>query len=196
MDIDQDFVEKLKTDDMEAWKDIVEAYYKQLILFCHRYAEEPDLAQDIANSAFVKAKENIGKFDFQKYSQFRPWLWQIAKNIALDSIKKRKPEKREEKRESDSMLTITQTMLEGIEPGPGPITHAFKNERYTILFSCLEQIDEKFSEVLLLHYMDRMRRKEIAQFLEIPENTVKSRLRLALEKLRSALPSDIYANIQ
>ena len=75
---------------------------------------------------------------------------------------------------------------------PGPRTEAHEKDRYKILFESLDHLDERLSEVVFLHYMDGLTRKEIAEYLEIPENTVKSRLRIAFERLRNVLPRELY----
>ena len=61
-----------------------------------------------------------------------------------------------------------------------------------MLFESLDQLDDRFSEVIFLHYMDGLTRREIAELLDKPENTIKSRLRIAFEKLRNVLPKDLY----
>ena len=53
-------------------------------------------------------------------------------------------------------------------------------------------LDEKFAQVLMLHYIDGMTRKQIAELLGISEDAIKSRLRKALDKLRSLLPTTFF----
>ena len=188
---DRNLIKRLQNGEKTAWKKIASQYYKGLVLYCGRYVRNQSDAKDLAQDSFVKAMANIVKFDSNRYSSIQPWLWQIARNTALNYIKSRKRKDGNWQQAKPSQSTTTQTYLKLIDNRPGPRTMANSSEKYKILFSHLDKLDEKFIEVIFLHYMDGLTRKQIAELLNIPENTVKSRLRLALEKLRGSLPADL-----
>ena len=188
---DRDLVQRLQAGDKAAWKDTANQYYKGLVLFCGRYVRNQSDVKDLVHDTFVKAMANIAKFDSKRYTSIKPWLWQIARNTALNYIKSRKLKDGDWQPVQPSQSTTTGTFLKLIDNRPGPRTLIHSSEKYKILFDCLDKLDEKFTEVVFLHYMDGLTRKQMAELLDIPENTVKSRLRLALEKLRLALPTDL-----
>lgn len=80
-----------------------------------------------------------------------------------------------------------QTYFKIADSSPGPRTQIGELERNKNLFRYVDTRDQKFSKVLMLRYIDGLTRKQIAELLDIPENTVKSRLRIALDKIRSIM---------
>ena len=187
MNDDIELIKKLKNKENEAWRELITRYYKGLVIVCGRYVRNWDEAKDLVHDSIIKAMQNINKFDSTRYTTVKPWLWQIAKNTALNHVKARK--RREDKWQSirPSNSATTQTYLKIMDSKPGPRTEAHQKDKSKLLFDCLDKLDEKFSEVVFLHYMDGLTRKQIAEVLNIPENTVKSRLRIGMERLRAFL---------
>ncbi len=185
-----EFINKLKEYEDSAWQAVVEEHYKGLLLFCGRFVKDESDAYAIVHDTYIKAKKNINSFNSEKYSSFRPWLWQIAKNIAINFINSSNKEKRRLINPPLSESLTTQLYLKIADTKPGPRTNVNMKAMYLDLYKALENIKPIFREIVMLRYSDKLSRKEIAEFLDISENTVKSRLRLALGKLRKSLPKD------
>src|SRR5579864_3582763 len=75
--------------DQAAFAQLFDRYIKSVYLLAYRYVLNVDDAEDIAQEAFFRAWKNLKKFD--KDRNFKTWLFVIAKNTALDLIKKKKP---------------------------------------------------------------------------------------------------------
>ncbi len=185
-------IEQLKRQDQDAWRHAVDVYYPGLVLFCGRFVTDPSDAYEIAHETYIKAKRCIDSFNSSKYSSFRPWLLQIAKNTAFDRINSRKKEANRLLLPRPSESATTQLYIKLAESGPGPRTNMHRKDVHAILYKALDKIDPIFREIIMLRYIDNLTRKEISEYLDIPENTAKSRLRLALEKLRGLIPGNTF----
>ena len=189
MSDDRELIVRLQNKEDDAWRELVNQYYQGLLIFCGRYVRSQDEAKDLVHDTLFRAMGNISKFDLKRYRSLQPWLWQIAKTTTLKYLRYRKVREGNWQAVPITESTTTVTFLKVMDGRPGPRTAASETDKFRVIFASLDKLDEKFRDVLLLHYMDGLTRKQIAELLAIPENTVKSRLRIALEKVRAALPT-------
>lgn len=187
-----DLVECLQRNDQKAWDFLVRMYYEDLVTFCSRYVHSSNEARDLVHDTFIKAKKKIQRFEQCTYGSIRPWLWRIARNTALDYIRYRNVREPDWQAPKIMESSATRAYLRIPDDKTGPRTSARKQEEYHRLFESLEQLDPIHHEIVCLRYIDQFSRKEIATYLGIPENTVKSRLRVALKNLRTMLPRSMY----
>ena len=192
MSNDKDLIIRLQKKDDDAWRELVNRYYDRLIHFCGRFVRSQDEAKDLVHDTFFRAMGHISQFNVDRYDTIQPWLWQIAKTTTLKYIRYRKVREEDWQDVRLTQSHTTMTILKIMDSRPGPRTKASEADKYRVVFEFLDNLSEKFREVLLLHYMDGLTRKQIAELLDIPENTVKSRLRIALQKLRPALPTSLH----
>lgn len=195
MENDLELIENLRKNDESAWKGLVDLYYNRLLLVCGRYVRSQEQAKDLVQETFIKAKKNINKFDATRFSSLRPWLWQMATNISLDYVRSRKHKEEQWSPPRLSESASSAFYLKIIDSHAGPCTEAHNRSKSEKIHEALEQLDDIFREVICLHYMDGLTRKDIAEFVGIPENTVKSRLRIAFQRLRNLLPEELYSRI-
>ncbi len=188
---DKKFVIRLKKKEDDAWRELVNKYYQGLLIFCGRYVRSQDEAKDLVHDALFRAMGNIEKFDIDRYRSIKPWLWQIAKTTTLKFLRYRKVREANWQAVPVAETASTMAILKVMDSSPGPRTAASETDKFRVIFRSLDKLDEKFREVVLLHYMDGLTRKQIAELLDIPENTVKSRLRVALERVRARLPTSL-----
>ena len=125
-------------------------------------------ADDVAQDACIKALLNIDKYDGR--AKFSTWLVTIARNTALDAIRKHKP-----------IYTGDAAFLEN-KGGSYVMEDA---EDYSVLYNAIAGLSEKHREVIELHYMQGMKYREIADAIGKPIGTVMSRLSQAKEKLKA-----------
>ncbi|MEM4409872.1 MAG: sigma-70 family RNA polymerase sigma factor, partial [Candidatus Caldarchaeum sp.] len=138
-------------------------------------------AEDVAQEVFVKAFQNIRRFDHQ--ASLTTWLFRITINLCIDRLRKQK--KMLEPCRLDNPATIPSK--EPIDRRYNPEDYVFANEMRTALAQALEQLSPKLKTVLLLHDGEGMNHQQISEVLNIPIGTVKSRLFLARTKLQEAL---------
>lgn len=153
----------------EAFKELVSRHMDNVYKFTHRYFNDKDKAEDATQETFVKAWKNIKRFDTDR--KFITWLFAIAKNICLDILKKKTPaafSKIEAEKEMDIADLIQ-------DENPLPDELAERSENKKAIETILQKIPADYRMVLFLRYNDHMKFREIAEALDEPINTVKSR---------------------
>ena len=174
---------QFKQGDQNAFNILVKENLKSVLNFVYRYIYDTDLAEDITQEVFIKVWKNISKFDTSK--NFKPWLFKIAKNTALDFIKKRKlipfssfENENEENHFIDNLEDQSKTFLEEIN----------SEDQKKFLNEFLQELNSDQQLVFFLYYYEDLTFKEISETLNISINTIKSRYLRGLEKLRTIAP--------
>lgn len=168
--------------DRSAFGFLVRKYQDRLFNVAFRLAGHVEDARDITQDAFINAFESLNRF--QGDAQFFTWLYRIAVNAAISRQRKR--------RETISL----QQGGRPDQPLPEPFDESFdhqpgdaieRRESDQRIHAALQQISPDFRTVLVLRDLDGMKYEEIADALELPIGTVRSRLHRARLELRSIL---------
>jgi RNA polymerase sigma-70 factor (ECF subfamily) len=86
---DKEIIIKVLAGDINLYRHIVEKYKDKIFNYVnYSFAKDGDLAEDITQEAFIRAFDNLNKFDNNR--PFSPWIFKIATNIALTHVSKRK----------------------------------------------------------------------------------------------------------
>ena len=157
-------------------------YLKPIYSFAYRYVGGGQDAEDITQEAFVKVWRNLKKFDQSK--SFKTWIFSIAKNTAIDFLKKKKsiPFSEFKNEEGENMLTETLA-----DPSPLPNKLLERSSITQMINSAIEKLSPKYRMVLFLRYNDHFNFREIAESLGEPLYTITSRHRRALIQLKKIL---------
>ena len=154
--------------------------YKQTRAKLHgvvaRILTKGDLSGEVLQEVFVRIWEKAGDYDVDKGSPIA-WMATIARNRALDEIRRVRPVSLED-------------MPEGFEPAAeevDPLGARDRSERLSALMSCLETLDEEKRDVVLLAYYRGFSREALAKRFERPVPTIKTWLRRGLAQLRDCL---------
>jgi RNA polymerase sigma-70 factor, ECF subfamily len=161
---------------------LIQRYLKLIYSFTYRYTGNAQDSEDATQETFVKVWRNLKKFDQNK--KFKTWIFAIAKNTAIDFLKKKKaiPFSKVENEKGENIITETLA-----DPSPLPYELLEKAGMAQVLTSAMEKLSPKYRMVLFLRYNDHFNFREIAESLEEPLNTVKSRHRRALVMLKKLL---------
>jgi RNA polymerase sigma-70 factor (ECF subfamily) len=178
---DLGLIERARRGDSSAFAALFEKYREKLYRVVYGYVHDKDDALDIAQEAFIKAFRNLEAFEGK--SSFYTWLTQIGINLAIDARRRRS--RRKIVPLEDFM--DPQEKLGGSSPPQPPERHVAEMELRERYFEALEQLSEKHRTVFLLHTVEGMAYKEIAEALEISIGTVMSRLHYARKKLQDLL---------
>ena len=108
--------------DSEAWEQIYNHYHPRLVRFCSNYVKSKDEAEDIVQDTFIKVKQKA--HTFKEGSKLRPWLYQIARNTALDHLRKYKKQKPMAGVWGNNHFAST-TRIEIPADGPSPATVSY-----------------------------------------------------------------------
>lgn len=177
-------VQKCKGGDRGAFEILVVKYHRQIIALCYRLTGERESAEDLAQEAFLKAFRAIGSF--REDSSFYTWLYRIAVNVCLTyrSSHERKLAEaaiRESGNDENSMP------LEFGATEQTPEKRVLQKELGAEIRKALEGLPDDFRSALLLREIDGLSYEEIAEILDVPPGTVKSRIFRGREELKKKL---------
>ena len=155
-----------------AFRRIYEYYAPRVASFLRQKGVEDRISQEIMQETMTKVWLKADQFDSSR-ANASTWIYTIARNLYIDRV-------RQSKRRS---VDINDPLLVH-EALPAPDLALDVEERDTTLRAAIDELPPEQAEVLRLIYICGMKQQSVAEELSIPLNTVKSRLRLALEKLR------------
>jgi len=179
---DSQLVQKYLSGDEESLKLLIRNYLKPVFSFVYHFVNNPAEAEDIAQDVFVKMWKNLKKFDQQK--KFKTWLFAIAKNTALDYLKKKKFLLFSEFINADGENILEETLTD-INPLPDEIFEQADSAQ--TLEKIFDKLPTHYRVVLDLYYQKSFNLREIAEILGKQKNTIKSWHRRALIKLKEKL---------
>jgi RNA polymerase sigma-70 factor, ECF subfamily len=172
-------IERAKAGDTKAFGILVERYQRRVVGVAMAVVHDQEDALELAQESFVRAFENIGKFESR--SSFSTWLYRIAANIAIDFRRreKRHPTMRGEEAETE------------IQRLPSKLGDSFKetqrSEMAQRIKDALGQLTPEHRAAILLREVEGLSYDEISDVLQCPRGTVMSRLHYARNHLREIL---------
>ncbi|MDO9540983.1 MAG: RNA polymerase sigma factor [Kiritimatiellia bacterium] len=172
-DIGRELIVKAKSGNGAAFEEIYRLTSGFVFNVALRIVRRPADAEDVTQEVFVKTHKNLSQFGFQ--SSLKTWLYRITVNTAISRCRK-------STREAD-VIAKYKNYLETQptnEPFPNPIQ---KKDNETIIAVLLAELDPDQRACLVLREMEGLAYNEIAEILNIPMNTVRSRLHRARETL-------------
>jgi RNA polymerase sigma-70 factor (ECF subfamily) len=180
-------IERCKRGELSAFNDLVKKYEKQVYNFSYRLTGNYDDANDIAQEAFLRVYNAIGSF--RGDASFTTWLFRITTNVFLDE---RKRARAHPHTSLDEYVTLEESsvtrQIEDTAPTPDVVTEG--KERAQILEDAIRTLPEYQRAVVTLYHTQQKSYEEIAEIMDQPIGTVKSRLnraRLALKEKLSPM---------
>lgn len=174
--------------DREAFAELVRRYKTPVYSFVVRHLCQPDSAEDVTQDVFMRVVQNAA--DFKHEARFSTWLYTIARNLCVDNLR-RGALRQHPSLDHPGPGTTDRRPLGDSIGDPHPLTSAERAaasaEVRTSIARAVEQLPEEQREVFLLREIARLPFGEIASVTGTLENTVKSRMRYALERLQQAL---------
>jgi len=170
-----------------AFEGLVARYERELYSYLRRYLGDATLAEDAFQATFLQVHLKMDQFDPER--KFRPWLYTIATNQAIDAQRRNKRHRmvsldRRNQIDSEGDVGSLMQLLEGKEPGAA--SNLEREEREAWIRQAVEELPEQLRGALALVYYQGMKYREAAEVLGIPVGTVKSRLHAAILKLNEA----------
>lgn len=170
---DAELVVRCSGGDRRAFDAILARHERQLFGAAFRILHNREDAFDVTQTAFMRAYEHLDRYDPDQ--SFHAWLYRIAVNAALDLIRARHPR--------DPLSD------EIVDQHGGPDVEAMRGQRDAVLQAALMELKVEQRTVIVLKHLQGFSYEEIAQVLECPVKTVKSRLFTARQSLRNILAS-------
>ncbi|HLK86105.1 MAG TPA: sigma-70 family RNA polymerase sigma factor [Candidatus Binataceae bacterium] len=174
-----ELIERARTGDTGAFGILVERYQRRVVGVAMAVVHDQEDALELAQETFVRAFENVGKFESR--SSFSTWLYRIAANIAIDF---RRRERRHPTMRGDEAEIELQRL-------PSKLGDAFKEtqrgEMAERIRRALDQLTPEHRAAILLREVEGLSYDEISDVLQCPRGTVMSRLHYARNHLRAIL---------
>ncbi len=181
---DGGLIAQYRAGDNEAFERLVANHLEAVYSFVARYVGSGSEAEDIVQDVFIKVWKHLGRFDTQR--NFRTWIFTIAKNTALDWLKKKKAITFSELTSKDETgQAFEETLTDLDEPTPPELFDQALDEK--ALSAGLAALPADYRAVVLLRLDSQLTFREIAETLNKPLNTVKSHYRRAVSILSERL---------
>lgn len=173
--------------DREAFSQLVKRYERELFSYLKRYLGDASMAEDAFQATFLQVHLKCDQFEEDR--KFRPWLYTVATNQAIDAQRRNKRHRsvsldRNTKTDGENDVGSLIDLLVSKEPGPEFRLEA--SQRRDWVQKEVERLPEQLRQALNLVYYQGMKYREAADVLGIPVGTVKSRMHSAILKLNEA----------
>lgn len=184
---DRALVARTQGGDRDAFSMLVTRYQERVVNLCYRGLGDQDLAHDVAQEVFIKAYRGLPRF--QGESQFFTWLFRITMNETITARRKR--DRRRPPLSIDRETKDGEKMSDPADLTYEPAAEAASRDDQAMVQRAIDTLEDDMAQVLLLRDIDGLAYQEIAQVLQVPLGSVKSKIhraRLALkERLQGAV---------
>lgn len=183
LEAEQSLVLRSKTD-VDAFAELYEANYSLILNYVIRRTGNVDLAKDIVSDTFLKAMENIQRFQWRNVP-FSAWLYRIANNEINQTYRTTKKQaiSLDQLQEEHGFEVESSELTEEIINAQAELDE--RHQQFLYYQKKLLELPIKYQEVISLRYFEDKSMKEIAEILDKREGTIKSLLHRGLEKLRN-----------
>jgi RNA polymerase sigma-70 factor (ECF subfamily) len=169
----------------EDFNELVRRFERELYRYLVRYLGDPSLADDVFQNTFLQVhlKRNL----YEDGRPVRPWLYSIATHQAVDTLRKmgRHPTLSLDQRPASTAEGDSGALVDLlISSAPGPLSELQGEERKQWIRDSIAKLPDVLRQTLVMAYYQDLKYREIAEALEIPVGTVKSRLHAAIAKLQ------------
>ena len=155
---------RARAGDVAAFGALVRRHQERVFRFLHRMLDAREEAMELSQDVFVKAWQALP--GWRPEAAFSTWLLQIARNAALDQLRRRRV----------VQFAPLDDGMDVADTAPGPEARYASRQRQALLENALQQIAAEHREILLLREIEDLSYAELAAVLGIAEGTVKSRL--------------------
>jgi RNA polymerase sigma-70 factor (ECF subfamily) len=163
--------------DAQAWEQLARTQHRKIYGICYRFTGSQSDAEDLTQEAFLKMYRNLASFDRSK-GGFTTWLTTLTRNLLVDNYRRSRLE-----RASDSLDESYDNEEDGptkaerlTDGGKSQEQHVAGLELRAQIQEALKQVSPDLREAVILRDLEDMDYKEIAEILQVPQGTVKSRI--------------------
>jgi len=184
---DEQLVAAYQRGESDAFTQLVGRYEKELYHFLVKFLGQASLAEEAFQEAFLQVHLSVDRFETDR--RFRPWLYTIAANKARDMLRSRarRPTVQVTVRDDDDSDSDLWAHLLRDETTPENLLE--QKEQKEHVQRIIAAMPERFREILIMAYFQQLSYKEMAEALQVPLGTVKSRLHAAVKSFASDFKS-------
>jgi len=183
---DEELMVRYRNGSVRAFEVLLERHRQPVYNFLYRFVRNSSTAEDLLQEVFLRIVRSADSY--RAGSKFTTWMYTIARNLAIDQTRKAKVHRTVSLNRPLKAGEEGATFLDRVaEPRKGSDSAMADQQFAQSLYTALETLPTEQREVFLLRQYHAMPFKEIARVVGAPVNTVKSRMRYALEGLRGKL---------
>jgi len=180
---EREMVRKAMDGDAAAVESLITAHQQSLYAFMLRMSGKPEVAEDIVQEAFVRVLKNLDRFDNR--FRFSTWLFTIAKRLYVNAAQKRSP--------AFDSETVGAQGGNGSGPGRQSAEIETRANARDVLDAALADLNTQQREIILLFHQQNWSIQAVADYLDMPQGTVKSHLHRARMRMRRFIEShEVY----
>lgn len=182
MGTDLELMLGVRRGDAASFEELLRRYRVPMVSYFHRMLRDRGLAEDLAQEVFLRVYR--ARERYQPEAKFTTWLYRIARNLALNALRDRKPEvllDEEENPDGDP------PMERFADPQPSAERQLMEGDRARVIRQAVEALPPNQRAAVILHKYQEVDYRQIAGILKISESAVKSLLFRAHENLRMHL---------
>ncbi|MCA0362133.1 MAG: sigma-70 family RNA polymerase sigma factor [Armatimonadetes bacterium] len=180
-------LDQCRRQNYEAFGRVVDLYQARVLGFVRRMIRNEEEALDITQEVFIKAFQGVASFDGR--ASLRSWLFRIAYHSCIDKVRRKE---RQPLIHSYEPTDENEETFEFADHRWDPSEVLLNDELRSVVEQSVAEMSEKLRSVLILHDQENMGYEEIAQAMDIPVGTVKSRLFLARAHLQEQVGRYLY----
>jgi RNA polymerase sigma-70 factor (ECF subfamily) len=170
LDADNQLVEQCLAGNEGAWEDLVKVHTRRVYSICYRFTGSDHEAQDLTQEVFLRVFRSLKSFRAGEGS-FGVWLARLSRNLLIDHYRRTKLDRATDSIEEQLPMleekTTSLSRTDGMVAG---------REASELLQGALQKLSPELRETVILRDLEELEYREIAQVLNVPEGTVKSRL--------------------
>ena len=177
---DEKLIELILSGKKNAFGVLIDRYEEKILRYARKFLFDTNKAEDLTQEVFIKVYVNIASFDLNK--RFSPWIYRIAHNCFINEIIKNK--------QQPLLIIDTDVFLPQLIFKETPENNLLDKEFKEHIENCLQKINIKHREVLIVHYLEGLSYQEISDILRIPSNVVGVRIYRAKKAIKNIINKD------
>ncbi len=178
-------IRKTLKGEKDSFEILVLRYQKRIFNIIYRVTREESIVADLAQESFLKAYRGLDKFDFK--ASFYTWLVRIAINTSLNHVSSRQRNPLAGTEELDSYVGTSAQFSEAGARSSNPEHEVLRNEQAASIRQAIDSLAEDLRVSIMLREVEGLSYEEIAEVMECPVGTVRSRIHRARKELQEKL---------
>ena len=181
LDADTAIIERCLGGEEAAWEDLVKVHTRRVYSICLRFTASVHEAQDLTQEVFLRVFRSLKSFRSAE-GTFTVWLTRLTRNLLIDHYRRSRLDRSTDSLEGQLPMLEERTAMSGRADGL-----LAGREASEVLQAALQKLSPELRETVILRDLEELEYREIAQVLNVPEGTVKSRLNRGRAELARVL---------
>ena len=161
-------IQRAAEGEQAAWEEIVRLHRRKVFNVAYKFVGKHDEAEDLTQDVFLKIFKSLDTFD--RRANFQTWLISVSRNLCIDHYRSVRKERETIDRDIDASI------LSPISKTQGQMAMMEQRDRVELLREAMSTLPKTLRTAVLMRDIQELSYHEIAQKLNLPEGTVKSRI--------------------